>query len=335
MELRYPLVIYIGLPIILLLIILKLKKPIDYTKGKKIANTKYVEENPYYKEIMKKYKILTYSIKGICALTMLTSLLLLARPIMIDTQDSALYSRDIFLCMDTSQSVDELNMELIENLKKTIKNLKGERFGVAIFNTSSVLLVPLTDDYEYVIESLDTVKSAIEQIQDKNYEDESYMYNYEYLTKGTLIENEERGSSLIGDGLASCIYNFSNLEEERTRIIIFSTDNDVAGTELINIQDAAEIAKEKGITVFGIGPETIKDEDRIDLKKAVEKTGGNYYTGDNAKSVSKIVEQIEQKGKNMVMGQKEVRKIDKPQIPFIILLFSLMILFILNKKVKL
>lgn len=336
MELINPLVIYIGLPIIILLIIIRLKKPIRYNKGKKVANTKYVEEIPYYKEVMKKYKTLTYLIKGICIVAILMSLLLLSRPAEVDTTDSSLYSRDIFLCMDTSQSVDELNMELIENLKKTVKNLKGERFGVAIFNTTSVLLVPLTDDYEYVIDTLNKIQKGIETSNTFSYDDSMQrVYDMNYIISGTIVGAEERGSSLIGDGLASCIYNFSNLEEDRTRIIILSTDNDVAGTELISLQDAGQLAKEKKITVFGIGPDIIRDKDKDDFEKAVKKTGGKYYTSEASTTVSKIVEDIEKTGKSLVLGQKEVRKVDKPLIPFVILIISLMTLFILNKKVKL
>lgn len=338
MELKYPLVIYIGLPILILLIIVKVKKPIKYEKGKKIANTKYVEEIPYYKEVMKKYKILVYSIKGICIVAILMSLLLLARPATVDTTDSSLYSRDIFLCMDTSQSVDELNLQLIENFKKTVKDLKGERFGISIFNTSSVMLVPLTDDYEYVIEVLNKIQKGINESYNKDYSyDDSMKHTYDlnYIISGTLVGADKRGSSLIGDGLASCIYNFSNLEEERTRIIILSTDNAVEGTELINLQDASKIAKKKNITVFGVGPDSTTDRNREDFEKAVKKTGGKFYSADRSTTVTQIVNDIEKTGKNLVAGQKEVRKIDKPIIPFIILVISLMVLFILNKKVKL
>ncbi|MFR5029176.1 MAG: hypothetical protein ACLTDF_10800 [Coprococcus sp.] len=38
--------------------------------------------------------------------------------------------------------------------KKTVDELQGERFGIVIFNTSPVLLTPLTDDYEYVKDHL-------------------------------------------------------------------------------------------------------------------------------------------------------------------------------------
>lgn len=334
MELVYPAVLYIGLIIIVLLIILKPKKTIKYDNGRKIANTKYIEEIPYYKEIMKKYKIISYSIKTICIIAILMSLILISRPASVNTQDSEMYNRDIYLCMDVSTSVDELNEQLVESLKKTVKSLKGERFGITIFNTSSVVLVPLTDDYEYVISVLDNLHKAFKSVNSLQVGND-YSYLTDYLVSGTSVGNEQRGSSLIGDGLASCVYNFSNLEEDRTRVIIFSTDNDLAGTELISLQDAAKLSKSKNITVFGIAPSTTARKNGEELKKAVESTGGNYYTDTGAGTVSKIVNEIEKKGKSILKGQKEVKRTDKPQIPFIILVISIMILFILNKKVKL
>ena len=63
----------------------------------------------------------------------------------------------------------------------------------------------------------------------------------EYLQAGTLSGAESRGSSIIGDGLASCIPYFGELEEERTRIIIFTTDNDLAGNEIVTIMEQVKI----------------------------------------------------------------------------------------------
>lgn len=332
MELIYPLVVYIGIPAIIILVFIKVKSSMSYNKGKKIANTKYIEEIPYYKELMKKYKIVSYIIKALCVLAILISLLLIARPSIINTSDSSMYNRDIFLCMDISTSVDELNEKLVESLKETVKSLKGERFGITIFNTSSVVLVPLTDDYEYVINVLDNINKALKGNNNYDYSDES-LYMMKYIESGTLVGNETRGSSIIGDGLASCIYNFSNLEENRTRIIIFSTDNDLEGEEIVTLQEAAQISKSKNITVFGIAPKATTEKNATELRQAVETTGGSYYTEDY--SVKEIVKEIEKKGKSLIKGQKEIKKIDVPQIPFVILVISILALFILNKKVNL
>lgn len=334
MELIYPFILIIGIPIIIFLAVSNLKSKDLYENGKKIANTKYIKELPYYKNIFKKYKILTYIIQGICLMAIIMSLILLSRPAKIDTKGNPMYARDIFLCMDVSQSVDELNIELVGNLKKTVNSLKGERFGISIFNTSSVLICPLTDDYKYVINELDKIYNSL----DINIKGDSSLENWgisEYIVSGTIEGADERGSSLIGEGLASCVYNFSNLEEQRSRVIIFSTDNDLAGESLITLQNAAKLCKEKNIIVFGIAPDTINEEDENELKKAVESTGGKYYTMSSRNQVKSIVESIENTSKNLIEGQVETRKIDQPQIPFCILLISIIVLFILDKKVNL
>lgn len=334
MELVYPFVLIIGIPVVIFLFFINLKKDDSYENGKKIANTEYVKELPYYKEILKKYRKLTYIIESLCAVSIIITLVLIARPAVIDTSENPNYARDIFLCMDVSASVDELNVELVDNLKKTVNSLKGERFGISAFNSSAVLISPLTDDYKYVINELDKLHKSFEL----NMNNESSLDNWEisqYIVSGTLEGADARGSSLIGDGLASCIYNFSNIDEERTRIIIFSTDNDVAGDELITLEEAAKLCKDKNIIIFGIAPDTIKEKDEKIFKKAVESTGGKYYTMSKKSQVQDIVKNIENTSKSLIEGNKETRKIDKPLIPFLLLLVSTAGLFILDKKVNL
>ena len=333
MELAYPFVLILGVPIIICLIVINFKKDNSYEKGKKIANTQYIKDMPYYKEILKKYKKLTYFIQGTCLVSIIMSLILLARPVKIDTLNNPKNARDIFLCMDVSASVDELNIELVDNLKDTVNQLKGERFGISIFNTTSVLISPLTDDYNYVINELEKIHSSFLI----NLEGDSSLENWEissYIKSGTIEGADVRGGSLIGDGLASAVYKFSNLEEDRTRIIILSTDNDLAGDPLIELKQAAELCKSKNIIVYGIAPTSIKEKDEQAFKEAVELTGGKYYTMSSPNQVKDIVNNIEKTSKSLIDGQVQTTKIDKPVIPFIILMISVILLFILDKKVK-
>jgi hypothetical protein len=50
--------------------------------------------------------------------------------------------------MDVSYSLYELNAELVDSLEDVVAGLDGDRFGVCIYNTSTVLYVPMTDDYD-------------------------------------------------------------------------------------------------------------------------------------------------------------------------------------------
>lgn len=335
MELVYPFVLFIGIPLLVILIILRLKKKDTYKQGKKIANTEYTKNLEYYKQILRKYKILTFSMKTICIISIAISLLLLARPAKVQSSESKIYNRDIILCMDVSTSVVELDGNLVSEMKETVKKLKGERFGISIFNTSSSMIVPLTDDYEYVLDSLDKLEKSLKSYGNFNVDDPINVRSY--TEAGTLVGNEKRGSSIIGDGLASAIFSFPNLEEERTRIIIFSTDNDDASNNgpIVTVTKAGQIAKDRGIIVYALCPELTQDKDKQELRKAVETTGGSLYTETSSETVSDIVEKIEKTKKTEIQGTKETKRIDKPEVPFIILCISICILFILNKKVKL
>ena len=138
---------------------------------------------------------------------------------------------------------------------------------------------------------------------------------------------------MIGDGLASAIYNFPNLDEKGTRIIIFSTDNDLSGDEIITLSEAAELAKKKKIIVYAIAPKNITDENRSALKKAAELTGGAYYEGTSSSTINQIVGKIEKTEKNNLRTDVKIIKKDQPNEAFIALIISIIILFVLNRKV--
>lgn len=332
MEIRNPILLIIGILIIIVIPFIFKRKKQQYNIGTKIANTKFLKENSYYQAKIKKYKKLTLILKATCIIAMITSTILLARISKIEKVDSTEYNRDIFLCMDASSSVDELNLELVSNLKDTVKSLKGERLGISIFNTSSIVLVPLTDDYNYILDTLDNLEKSLKQVNSEDYDIDDYLTSSNYLMSGTLEGADTRGSSLIGDGLASCVFSFPNLEEERTRIIIFSTDNDLAGTPIVTLEEAANISKNKNVIVYGIGTEYMYEKNRTEFKNAVLKTNGEYYDF-NKNSGQKIINSIEKQSKSLLKEDNKTYMVDFPQIPFLILLISIIILFIIERKV--
>jgi hypothetical protein len=236
--------------------------------------------------------------------------------------------------MDVSFSVNDLNKEIVDALKDTVNNLKGERFGISIFNTTSVLLVPLTDDYDYVLDSLDKIYQSIEAINDLDY---SSYYTYDYIIAGTIEGSDFYGGSLIGDGLVTCVDSFSGLEEDpdRTRIVIFSTDNDVPVTSkpVHSLEEASKYAKEKKITVYGISTANTTSSNKVSFRSAVELTGGSLYEESSGDTVSDIVKNIESTSKNLTVGKEETIRTDIPEVPFMILLFAMVIMFVLTKRV--
>lgn len=340
MELRFHFMIYIAIALAVLaflfLAIFRPKKK-GYENGKKIAGLEYLSQSKFFK--FKKIIFRVFSI--ICLASLIASMvfccLLISRPYYLDEYKEEKYSRDIILCMDISTSVDELNSSLMKSLKSTVKDLEGERIGVVIFNTTPVVLCPLTDDYEYVLDVLDKVEDGL-NVRSNYYNmffdyfsDDDYA-KYEYIDSGTLINNEIRGSSLIGDGLASAAYCFSDDDPDRSKIIIFSTDNALEGTPLVTTQEACDICTKKNVVVYGVGTYWMEDDDEEAMKNAVESTGGKYYREDYSGSMKQIVSDIEEMSGSLISSSKGVREIEKPELFFYLSLASV-VLFIVSARV--
>lgn len=331
MEIKYPIIIVISLFVFLFFLLIPVKKLKTRSHKRKVANTFIVKNSEQFKKIIRKYKTGLYIMYSIIFVCILSGAILSSRIFETQTIENNIYNRDIILCMDVSASVDKLNAEIVDSYKDIVRSLNGERFGISIFNTTSSLVVPLTEDYDYVIDSLETISRALSRTN-SSYTTDDYLYLYRYLTYGTVIGAEVRGSSLAGDGLASCIFDFPNLEEDRSRIIIFSTDNDVAGEEYINVEDAAKIAKSKNITVYVIAPTLTYSKDAIALENASKTAGGKYYI-QGKDNINNVINEIEQKEKTLLEGTKIVVETDYPTIPFIIMIFGFILLLIIDKVV--
>ena len=330
MELMYPQVLFIGIPIAIVLTFFTLKRKDVFHKGRKVANTNFVEETPLYKKLMRQYKCFSILSLIFLWLSLLFGIIMLARPVKIDVIQTNLHNRDIFICMDISDSVDELNLDICNELKGIVEELDGERFGITIFNGQSVLLVPLTSDYEYVLDTLEKLETAFEYSIDGKLNFEHYdLYQYKY--DGTLIEF---GSSLIGDGLASCLYNFPDLEEndERSRLIIFTTDNELNGKPLVTVEEAAALCLQNDVKVFAVTPEDITD--RETFRNAMISTGGGFYEVTSDKVFDKLTDDIRLTDTSSMEDIKTIIT-DKPQVFFICMLICMSLYFIFSRKVRL
>ena len=357
MELMYPLVIQIGIPVLILavlalhLIPARSKKP--YAGGVRTGAASIVKSLPIYAKIYKRSRILAFINEFFVIAAIIASLFLIARPFKVQTIKTGVQKRDIFLCMDVSYSLYELNYELTDYLEQVVSELKGDRFGITIFNTSSVVYVPMTDDYDYVVMRLEELKNYF-ALQKEYYDivgDNEYIYfdseeeedrYYEvcalldYYEAGTLVNNSYRGSSLIGEGLGSCLYSFPSIgDSSRTRVIIFATDNANASfvKEIPDLKEASELCAKNEVTVFAIFPSEdahyyiYNDADyeyfEKDLREAVEYTGGELYVQSQQDTVSEIVEEIRDHEAMTVDDIVTEQKTDMPVPAMIALLISL------------
>ena len=207
MELMYPIAIIICLILSVILFFIKLNKKKIYIDGKKVANTKYIKETEYYKTKVKKYNILSNFIKGLSVICIVITSILVARPVKIQTKSEEKYNRDIILGLDISTSESEVNLELIEKFREIIPAIEGDRIGIVLYNTAPIVYCPLTDDYDYIYESFDTIEEQLKiAIKNNGYPPVTYEVNGTETPMiwygGVGANSDTRGSSLVGDGLA-------------------------------------------------------------------------------------------------------------------------------------
>ena len=206
---------------------------------------------PSYKRRLVLYILL--KILGIAGLvtSLLSAAYLMGRPSYNKKIDAGVKRRDIYLCLDVSYSLYDLNADFVENLEDVVRGLEGDRVGISIFNTSTVEYMPLTTDMDFTIDKLKELKEYfvlqreymhfhdkynIEEMTDEEFLDflgslpkDEYdnfantVYTLDLIDNPVTLDSEVRGSSLIGEGLASCLFNFPYLEDsDRTRVIIWS-----------------------------------------------------------------------------------------------------------------
>jgi hypothetical protein len=337
MELKNPIALYIcaGVAaafVIATFVTLKIKR--KYKGGKKAYLPEYLKNDKMFKTRLVWHTILKYVLIVLIIASILISGFLMARPYKTESKQLANYNRDIILCMDISTTCDHLNAELIDKLEDIVRELNGERFGIVIFNSSPVLLCPLTNDYNFIIEVLDKVKEALKMrldytngkilFSDKLYEMDAY------ITNGTLVDNETRGSSIIGDGLAAASLDFYDYEEkpDRTRVIILSTDNDLLGEEIVTLPEAGQMCQDRNIVVFGVGTEIMESSQRQMMKDTVEGTGGKFYYGEDRDMVENIVDDIRQQIATLDDTQYEIVENEMPEKSFRLLVFTLSLMLL-------
>lgn len=320
MELTYPYILYGGAILAAILTIFTVGKSKKYKTGSKNAGIDIIDDIPHYRLLMIEY----WTLRVVAVITLVASILLssfiAAKPVKVRTVTNELHNRDIYICMDVSTSLDGVNLELLSKLRTMVSKLKGERFGISIFNARSVMIVPLTDDYEYVLDQIDILETSIKaggELKDPNATYEDYGYRF-----SGVLANDGRGSSFIGDGLASCLYFFPDLQEEpdRSRLIVFVTDNDLNGEPIIELEDACRLCEYYGVKVFALAPEFVKKED--EFSSSVTLTGGGYYNTRDTKAITNMLADVQKTDVNSTVISHSAQ-VDVPEVAVIALICCL------------
>jgi hypothetical protein len=227
-----------------------------------VAHSDVLRTLPRFAALVRRRRLWALWHTGAALLVAVAAIWLASRPSGVSAEQPTDRSRDIVLCLDSSTSMTDENVEVIAEFRKLVDELEGERIGLTIFNGAAVPVFPLTDDYAFVREQLDLAEQKL-AVED-----------YPYVA-GTILEYGG-GSSLVGDGLVTCAQSFDRPEDERGRAIVLASDNDQQGEAIYSMPEAGAYAASRSIVVYGIGsPDLATQPDlRADFEAAVAPSGG-------------------------------------------------------------
>jgi len=253
------------------------------------------------------------------------------RPVRVTERSDALANRDIVLCLDVSSSMVRIDSSVLTTFSDILEDFDGERVGLVAWNSAAQTIVPLTDDYDLLRQQMEDLGDVL----DIDPDNATYKQQLRYAEafSGT-VNSSVNGSSLAGDGLASCAQAFDNQGLERSRSIILATDNQVIDPDreqIYSLPDAVDLLSERKIRLFSIYGaddqqsyqyelEQTPEESREELKTLTEKQGkGRFYDVEDSGTGGDIVKQLEKTEVSALGGRKQTRRTDVPQMPIITL----------------
>lgn len=277
-----------------------------------IANSSALTRLPAYQHALKVHRRRMAVLAASGVVLCVASLLGAARPLDTTIDRPQTRNRDIMMCLDVSGSMAAFDAELIKTFRALVKDFEGERIGLVIFNGSAATVFPLTDDYDFINGELDTAEKALT----------SFDYSAsESFFAGTM---NGRGTSLIGDGLATCVTSFDRVDTNRARSVIFATDNRLAGRPIVTLKEAGELAKAKGVRVYGLNPESDGPDRNTEAMKTVsEGTAGRYFAMNDTAAIKTIVDEVQKQEAALIDSAARSLYSDNPAVPIIIAVLGL------------
>ncbi|MCP4818081.1 MAG: VWA domain-containing protein [Shimia sp.] len=187
--------------------------------------------------------------------------------------------RDVVLAIDISGSMDTRdfpgpdgeNQQRFATVQQVVdqfvQSRDGDRVALIVFGTKAYVQAPLTEDLR---------------------------------TVSDLLERTEVGmagpQTALGDAIGLAIHTFEASEIEERLLVLLSDGNDTSSK--MSPVNAAEIARDKGVQIFGVGvgdPDAT-GENRLDmavLDNVAQRTGGEAFFAGNAEALEEIYEQID------------------------------------------
>jgi hypothetical protein len=288
----------------------------------RVARAERLRSLPTFRKALARRALALSGILALGAVTAIVAGVVAARPMSAQTIQPVNTSRDIMLCLDVSGSMSEVDVEVLTVFEELLDGFEGERIGLTIFNSSPVRIFPLTDDYDFIREHLDSMTRSFD-----------YVDEIPEHWVGTLNGD---GASLIGDGLAACTMGFDRPGDDRSRSVIFATDNEVNGASIVTLDEAAAYAASKEVRVVALNPVQGKDADvSAELSAAAESTGGAAFGLRDTTTVSDIVEQVQEQEATELRGEAQVVWTDAPNLWIAVLAVCLLGFVVVLWRVRL
>ncbi len=290
-------------------------------KAVMLAHSKKIRSLPEYEKARVRYRVLMTLTAIAFVVSMLSVTISASRPISVEVVKPDYDTRDIMLCIDVSASTSSTREDLLNYLSDVITGLEGQRLGITIFATKSASLSPLTNDYESLRNTIDTLRGSFFTSTSGN----RFSY-YQYVVGVT---------SAIGSGVLSCIENFDELQKEgHSQSIIIATDNMQTDGDY-TMEQAANYASRFGITLYGIDTverSTGSNEDSYTqaYRKAITRTGGVYYSiSKSALSATDVVDEILKQEAIKHESKQQYVQADSPKVYTIIAAVSVLLFLLL------
>ncbi len=283
--------------------------------GKKgwVANTGYLRGLPKYQALVRRTRA-SLAIAFVCFLiAVIATSVSAGAPVDRYVKHDKSASRDIVLCLDSSGSMLPYDSKIGGAFRQIISHFEGERISLQLWDAYSMTMFPLTDDYDMATDVLqdmsDTIDTGLIQVGGKI---SGTRELFEYLEP--VLDEKQEVSSLVGDGLASCVMGFDHNDKQRSRTILLATDNEVYGSGVYDLSEAIEFAKSQGVTVTALypGSDISLSSEALQLRDEVRKTGGDFYDASSPSAVDSVVKQIEAEQKEELDSAGKMIETDRP-----------------------
>lgn len=263
-----------------------------------VANSEFLDRLPSFARAQRTARVLRVLLVALAVMGVVGASVLTGRVATERVQSPRFADRDIVLCLDISGSMYEYDTQILSTFAGMVDDFQGERVGLSIFNSTSRTDFPLTNDYELIESQLTKDAEAID-FDEQGYRLGTRQYSEDKLRKFADLVEGTRGldgeASLVPDGLAACAQEFDHADADRSRSIIFATDNEVNGKPIYSLEEAAKTVSDRDIDLYTFYPGASECSSTCaeELKRVTEDSGGHFYSSSDPGAIPAILQSIQ------------------------------------------